>query len=95
MTEENYVLPGYYRLDKAIIANYKGKQIDIKNMIPSLDIIESLENDSLRGSLNIIDTVGFMEDFPLRGEESLQLVLRDPLKNEKTFDMFVYKINNK
>lgn len=94
MTTENYVLPGYYRLEKAIIANYSGKQIDIQNLIPRIDIIESLDNDSIRGSVDVIDMIGFMQDFPLRGEESLQLVLRDPLKTEKIFDLFVYKIDN-
>jgi hypothetical protein len=91
---ENYLLPGYYNLKQAVISNYEGKQIDIKNMIPSFSIIESIANDSLRGNVDMLDTIGFLEDFPLRGEESLQLVVEDPFQNEKIFDLFVYKISD-
>jgi len=91
---ENYLLPGYYNLKEAVISNYQGKQIEIKNMIPSFSIVESIGNDSLRGNVDILDTIGFLEDFPLRGEESLQLVVEDPFKKVKIFDLFVYKISD-
>jgi len=91
---EGYVLPGFYTLEKAIISNYNGKQIDIQNMIPRIDINESIEYDSIRGSIDMVDNIGFMEDFPLRGEERLELSFIDPLKTKKVFDLFVYKIDN-
>lgn len=91
---ENYLLPGYYNLKQAILSNYEGKQLDIQNMIPSFSIIESIANDSIRGNIDMLDTIGFLEDFPLRGEESLQLVVEDPFKEEKIFDLFIYKITD-
>jgi hypothetical protein len=91
---EGYVLPGYYNLDAAVISNYTGKQIDIQNLITSFNIVESIDLESIRGRVEVLDTIGFMEDFPLRGEENLQIVVEDPFKNKRRFDLFVYKIDN-
>lgn len=90
----NYVLPGYYKLSSATITNYLGKQLDIMPMLPSFSITESIANDSIRGILNVYDTVGILEDFPLRGEEKLTIEVEDPLENKQEYKLFVYKIDN-
>lgn len=90
----NYVLPGYYKLITATIRNYIGKELDIMPMLPSFSITESIANDSIRGKLSMIDTIGLLEDFPLRGEEKLTIEVEDPLQNKQIYKLFVYKIDN-
>jgi hypothetical protein len=92
---EGYVLPGYYNLNSAVITKYEsGAQVDIQNIVTSFNIIESIDLDSMRGTIEVFDTIGFIENFPLRGEERIQLTVQDPFRNVKTFDLFVFKITD-
>jgi hypothetical protein len=57
-------------------------------------IEESIENDSMRGHLSVIDAVGLLEKLPLRGEERLTIEVEDILKQKKIYDLYVYKVDN-
>jgi hypothetical protein len=94
MTEQ-FLIPGYYRLISAILRQFgSSNSIDIANIIHKIVIEESIENDSIRGYISVLDGVGLLEETPLRGEERLIIEVEDILKNRKTFDLFVYKIDN-
>lgn len=91
---DQYLLPGYYNLISATISQY-GNPVsqDISELIHKIVIEESIENDSVRGYLSIIDAVGFLEKLPLRGEERLILEIEDITKQKKIFDFYVYKVD--
>lgn len=92
---DQYLLPGYYKLIEATIFQYGGRvPVDISPLVHKIVIEESIENDSVRGYLSVIDAVSLLEKLPLRGEERLTIEVEDILKQKKIFDFYVYKIDN-
>jgi hypothetical protein len=95
MSETDFVLPGHYKLLSATIVSYDTqKQVEISNLIPSFTIEESLDTDSVRGMLSMYDTIGFLEDFPIRGEELLIMEVEDALKLKRRYEFRIYKVTN-
>ena len=79
---ENLVNPTYYSLQKAILTSEFSPgigEIDITGLIPSLTITSSMSSETVYGSFRIIDTVGLLDDLPLRGEEKLTFELADSI----------------
>ena len=92
---DQFLLPGYYRVIAANIIPYGSTTgIDISGITHKIVIEESMENDSIRGYLSVIDAVGLLEALPLRGEERLRIEVEDILKQKKLFDLFIYKVEN-
>lgn len=95
MTETDFVLPGHYKLLSATVVSYDTrKQVEISNLIPSFAIEESLDTDSMRGMVSVYDTVGFLEDFPIRGEELFVMEVEDALKLKRRYEFRIYKVTN-
>jgi hypothetical protein len=95
MSSSNFVQPGHYRLISAYIKPFQGgKNIEISNLITSFSIEESLDTDSIRGVVSLYDTVGFLEDLPIRGEENIILVVEDAAKTIRRYEFTVYKVSN-
>lgn len=89
-----FVQPGHYKLLSAVIRTFAGKEIDIVSLIPIFLIEESLDNDSIRGSAMIYDNIGFMENLPIRAEETITFTIEDALKQKLTYEMAIYKITD-
>lgn len=93
--DDQYLLPGYYKLIAASITQYGSRSAtDISGIVHKIIIEESIENDSMRGLLSVIDAVGLLEKLPLRGEERLSIEIEDILKQKKIYDLYVYKVDN-
>ena len=89
------ILPGYYKLLSATIkAHNSDRSINISGLIPSIVIEESLDYDCIRGVITLHDSIGFLEDLPVRGEETLTIVLEDALREKRTYELFIYKAMN-
>lgn len=88
--------PGYYTLKKFIIYPEGGgkREYDLSLLIPSFSIIESIDNDCIRGSAKVIDSAGLLEGYPLRGEERIYLEVDDALGNTRIFHLFLWRIDN-
>lgn len=92
---DQYLLPGYYKLIQATIFQYGGRvPVDISALVHKIVIEESIENDSMRGYMSVIDAVSLLEKLPLRGEERLTIEIEDILKQKKIYDLYVYKVDN-
>lgn len=92
---DQYLLPGYYKVIAATITQYGSRSaIDISGIVHKIVIEESIEKDSIRGHVSVIDAVGLLEKLPLRGEERLLIEVEDILKQKKIFDLYVYKVDN-
>lgn len=97
MTTDSTLYPGRYELLKVEISPLIGsnrRPQDILNLVPSLSISESINNDSIRGKLRVLDSAGFLENYPLRGEERIFIQIKDTLGNIQDIDAFLYKIDN-
>jgi hypothetical protein len=105
---DNFVNPTYYKLQKALIeSEYSpGLALDITLLIPSLSIISSIESETMYGVAQVIDSVGLLENTPLRGEEKITFEIADSkMINENQgqtdnvdqpykFVGYIYKISN-
>ena len=74
----------------------KGKKpVDISLMIGSLSIQQSINSVAISGTIDVLDSVGLIEDVPLRGEESLELELKSLDTNTSiTIRAQIYKISD-
>jgi hypothetical protein len=89
-----FVLPGYYNLVSAVVTAVAGNSVEILGLIPEFSIQESLDNDSIRGQATVYDNIGFLEDLPLRGEETLTLQVEDALGGSATYEFAIYKVSD-
>lgn len=70
------------------------KQFELKDIIHSFEIHESMKRGSIRGFAKMYDSVGLLQDFPLRGEEFIEIKYKDFYENELTEKMFLYAISD-
>lgn len=95
---DNVTYPGAYTLKSMIVAGTDGgnsrELINVSGIVPSFTIVESMLNDSIRGTVEMMDSIGFMEDFPLRGEERVRLEVEDTKGIIRVYDLFCYKVDN-
>ena len=77
-----------------VLNDIPSRRVDISNLISQLIISESITSNTLNISCLIIDNVGLLESFPLRGEERVRLVVKDFQDVTITYDLFLYKVDN-
>jgi len=98
MTDSNITYPGSYRIKSLMLYPFPSSEpriaVDMRNLVPSLTINESMVEDSIRGSLSVVDSSGLLEGYPIRGEEMLYIDLEDALGNSRQYRLFVYKVDN-
>jgi hypothetical protein len=67
---------------------------DLKNLVHTFNIYESMLNASVRGSATIYDTVGVFYNMPLVGQEILEIEYTDTKGVTHTDKFFVYSITD-
>jgi hypothetical protein len=88
------VLPGQYKLLSATLRTNSGATHEFSGFMPTFTIEESIDTDSIRGSAEVYDNVGFLEDLPIRGEEELIIVVEDAVRQRLTYNMKIYKVTD-
>jgi hypothetical protein len=89
--------PSKGHIEEAILYSYDGTvSAPIDGIITEINFSQSLEASAFLGSIRVQDNIGRLENFPLRGEERLQLtiVANDDINNKRKFDLQVYRIDN-
>jgi len=88
--------PSKMRIDEVTLTSYDGRvseRIDL--LVTEINFSQSIEAAAYNGSIKITDNVGMLEDFPIRGEERLTIVLSsNDTDTKKTLDLQVYKADN-
>lgn len=91
---------GYYELLSARLYKLDRPEtfIDIKLLIHSWTLNESMNEGFLHGSINVIDAVGLFynflgEDEGIRGEEEIAISYRDYFGEEREHKFFVYAVS--
>ena len=77
---ENFVNPTYYNLQRALIRFEHSPgaiDLDVTALIPRLSINSSIDSETMFGTARFIDSVGLLEETPLRGEEQIILEIAD------------------
>lgn len=68
---------------------------NLRAMITSFQISQSVNNSALSGTLEVYDSIGLLEEMPIRGEETLNLVIRSyDMQTEIDLDCHVYKVDD-
>lgn len=102
MAETNTTPIGHYYVRRALVyphmmtkgVNTGQVQFDISPMVYALGVSESIGTAALSVHLKVLDNSGFLENYPLRGEERLTLEVEDAMKNVRLWDLFIYKIDD-
>lgn len=84
-------------IQEAILYSYDGTvSAPLDGIITEINFSQSLDASAFLGSMRVQDNIGRLENFPLRGEERLQLtvVANDDINNKRKFDLQVYRIDN-
>ena len=68
--------PQLCEITKAEISRYDTNTRDITALITQTIITQSLEDVAWRGEVEVLDTVGLLDKFGLRGEEAFRLELK-------------------
>ena len=86
---------GHYTLDSFIVRSFDGKkQRDLKLIIHTFNIYESMSTGSIRGSAVVYDTSDMIATFPLRCEEFIDITYSDFFDTVRTESMFLYSISD-
>lgn len=84
---------GRFELLSFKITSYdQSKSHELKGIIHSFEIHESMKRGSVRGFAKMFDSVGLLQNFPLRGEEFVEIHYRDFYDQEHVDRMFLYSV---
>ena len=78
MTKEAIQVAGEYVLDTIKLLSSTGQFVDLKSQVVSIDIYENIFTSSISGSITFAETYDLMTNFPIVGQEFLELKLRTP-----------------
>ena len=86
---------GHYRLNQFMVYNFKrDKSIDLKLLVHTFNIYESMSSGSIRGSAVVYDTSDLIKNFPFICEEYVEITYTDFFDVEHTDRVFVYSITD-
>lgn len=87
--------PSQARITKALVTSFSGRSIEITTSIGGFEITHSMDMVGYRGHLRVLDSVGLLENFALRGEEKLDLeILSTDINTKVNLKAQIYKIDN-
>ena len=93
----NFKPAGTYELKSFLLSSYERgeeKEVDIKAIVHTWDLTESIFKGSIRGTAKIYDATGTFYDFPIRGQEKVKIKYTDMKDVEREHDLFVYAVTD-
>lgn len=91
----NPVKAGYFTLKKFELSKLEDTTkapVDLKGKIASFTINESMGSTYIYGSATVYDTANVIENYPINGEEVLEITYVDFYGEERTDKMFVFAV---
>lgn len=94
MSERKVIDIGMFEIDKAVLSNVtKSKQLEIGMLITDITINESIYSAYVGADITIYDTHALTDEFPIVGEETLELTYTDYFSKPSTLNLHVYAID--
>ena len=103
MAEIQYA--GEYKVDVCKLCTVNGLELDLSDLLASVDIYEDIFQNSISGDISFADTNNLVGELRLVGQEKLKLKLSTPnaddtdsintIINFTEMPLYIYKINNK
>ena len=86
---------GHFELLSFKVTNFeRTKTIDINRLIHTFNIDESMSTGSVRGSAMVYDAFNLLSEFPLLGEETIEIAYTDFYDNKRIETYFLYAITD-
>ena len=96
---------GEYKVDVCEILPVSGAVLDVRDAFASISIFEDLFQNSITGSITLVDTNNLLTNLPIIGQEKLRLKLYTPNADDDTgrgaaidftdTPLYIYKIESK
>ena len=88
--------PKQIDLQKITLTNFQGQSLPLDSLLYSFSLYEDLFTNTMSVELKIIDAVALLEDFPITGEELLEIQFETPTTENNIRALFdVYKISER
>lgn len=86
---------GHYTLESfKIIKSDKSNEADIRMLIHTFNIVESMSSGAVRGSAVVYDSNDMINTFPLKSEEFIEITYSDFYDESRTEQFFLYSITD-
>ncbi len=86
---------GHYTLESfKIIKGDKSNEADIRMLIHTFNIVESMSGGAVRGSAVVYDSNDLINTFPLKSEEFIEITYSDFYDEVRTEQFFLYSITD-
>jgi len=89
MSEKSLNYAGEFIIETCTILTLSGTSISLKDQFASVNIYESIFNNSITGDISFIDTNDLVANLPIVGQEKLALRLTVPSQNSKDRDVSI------
>ena len=84
---------GKFEITKCTLTKWDGSApIEIGNLVIEFHFLESIEEQAVRGHLSVLDAVGMVDDYPIIGEEFVEISYKDSYQRELTQKFHVYSV---
>lgn len=70
------------------------REVELKKIVASWDLVESIKSGSIKGTAKIFDAKGLFYNFPLRGQEIIEVKYSDFKYEEKTHKFMLYSVTD-
>ena len=68
--------PGYCTIEGASLVSHTGETVNISALVNSVLVNQSMGSMAVSVDMNVLDSVGLLHNFPIRGEELVYLSLK-------------------
>lgn len=86
-------IPNTIKVNNVIITNYKGRTLDITNLVLGMDFYENIHVNTFTGTIDITDANDLIEFFPIIGEETIMIdIILPGYSDELNFVLDSYRI---
>jgi hypothetical protein len=86
---------GHYKLESFKIKSFdRQREVDIKFLIHTFNIVESMSAGSVRGSAVVYDSNDLINTLPLKSEEIVEITYSDFFDEVRTDQFFLYSITD-
>jgi hypothetical protein len=96
---------GEYKVDVCEILSVTGAVLDVRDLFSTVSIFEDIFQNSITGSITLVDTNNLLTNLPIIGQEKLRLKLYTPNADDDTSrtaainftetPLYIYKIESK
>jgi hypothetical protein len=73
---------------------FENQSVDIKKIIHTWSLSESMTKGHISGSAKVYDAEGIFYNYPIRGQERITITYRDYFGDERTEEMFLFSVTD-